>query len=81
MQRAMMSSVTPGSVATRVPPALAARRASVCVSDFDVGQRTTSNCVMSAATSAGGSSPFERRGRISTSRTSLPSETTASRSA
>ena len=49
MQRIITSSVTPGSVATRAPLALAARRESVWVSDFDVGQRTTSDCAMRAA--------------------------------
>ena len=37
-----MASVTPGSVPTRAPAALALRRASVWVNDFDVGQSTTS---------------------------------------
>ncbi len=44
MQRTITSSVTPGSVATRTPFALASRRESVWVSDFDVGHSTTSNC-------------------------------------
>ena len=77
MQRTMISSVTPGSVATRTPFALAARRESVCVSDFDVGHSTTSNFVISSATSAGGSSPLVLRGRISTSTTSSDSDTAA----
>ena len=36
-----MSSVTPGSVATRLPAADAARRASVWVSDFSVAHMTS----------------------------------------
>lgn len=67
-----MSSVTPGSVPTRTPAALAARLASVCVSDFDVGHNTTSIFVISHAIGAGGSSPLLVRGRISTSTTSCP---------
>ena len=78
MQRTITSSVTPGSVATRTPFALALRRESVWVSDFDVGHSTTSNCSMSAATSGGGSSPFVLRGGISTMRVSLPRPRAAS---
>ena len=77
MQRTMISSVTPGSVATRAPAALAARRESVCVSDFDVGQSTTSNRVIRSATSGGGSSPLLLRGSMSTSSTSRPSSMAA----
>ena len=78
MQRTITASVTPGSVATRTPLALAARRESVWVSDFDVGHRTTSNWVISQATSAGGSAPLVSRGGMSTSTTSLPSDRAAS---
>ena len=81
MHRTITSSVTPGSVATRTPLALAARRESVCVSDFDVGHRTTSNCVISAATSGGGSAPFVWRGGISTRSASLPRPRAASNTA
>ena len=61
--------------------ALAARRESVWVSDFEVGQRTTSNFFIISATSGGGSSPFEPATGISTSTTRLPRLTAACRQA
>ena len=50
--RASMSSVTPGSVATRAPFSLARLRAAVCESDWTVGARTTSAAAIASATVA-----------------------------
>ena len=52
-----MLAVTPGSVAPRAPPSVAALRAFVCDSDFEVGAMNTSAAANAAATGAGGSVP------------------------
>ncbi len=57
--RASMSSVTPGSVATRTPASVAALRAAVCESDWTVGAMTTSAATIPAAMGAGGSAACE----------------------
>ena len=62
--RATISSVAPGSDATRTPAAVAARRAAVCESDLTVGSRTTSAAAIAAATESGGSLPDSARSPI-----------------
>ena len=59
-----MLAVTPGSVAPRAPPSVAALRAFVCESDFEVGAMNTSAAASAAATGAGGSSPCSPRASI-----------------
>ena len=67
-----MSSVTPGSVAPRAPPSLAALRALVWLSEREVGAMKTSAAASAAATAAGGSCPSTSRGSIVHSTASAP---------
>ena len=76
-----MSSVTPGSVAPRAPPSLAALRALVWLSERVVGAMNTSAAASAAATAAGGSCPSTSRGSIVHSTASAPAAAAAERSA
>ena len=76
-----MSSVTPGSVAPRAPPSLAALRARVCDSERLVGAMNTCPAASAAATAAGGSWPSTSRGSMTVTTGSAPSCAAASRNA
>ena len=77
--RASMSSVTPGSVAQRVPFWLARFRAAVCESDWTVGASSTSAAAIASATVPGGSAACEARSDITASTASPPASAASSR--
>src|SRR4051812_17453978 len=79
IRRASMSAVTPGSVAPRAPPSVAALRALVCESDFAVGAMNTSAAASAAATGGGGSSPCSARAVITQVTASAPAAEAALR--